>query len=66
MNPEPHPYEPPAYLAGLGLPPLTRRMIGGIAVTSAGQGAPVVLVHGGSGSWSHWARNVGPLAERFA
>jgi pimeloyl-ACP methyl ester carboxylesterase len=26
-----------------------------------GQGTPVVLIHGGSGSWSHWCRNIEPL-----
>jgi len=26
-----------------------------------GQGEPVVLLHGGAGSWTHWARNVGAL-----
>ncbi len=26
-----------------------------------GEGAPVVLLHGGAGSWSHWVRNIGPL-----
>ncbi|HLH24543.1 MAG TPA: alpha/beta fold hydrolase [Chloroflexota bacterium] len=31
----------------------------------AGEGRPVVLVHGLSGSTRWWARNVGPLAERF-
>ena len=25
--------------------------------------APVVLLHGGSGSWTHWLRNIAPLAE---
>jgi pimeloyl-ACP methyl ester carboxylesterase len=33
----------------------------------AGQGAarrrPVVLLHGGGGSWTHWARNILPLAD---
>ena len=24
-------------------------------------GAPVVLLHGGSGSWTHWLRNIAPL-----
>lgn len=28
---------------------------------SWGDGAPVVLLHGGSGSWTHWARNVAAL-----
>lgn len=25
--------------------------------------APVVLFHGGSGSWTHWVRSIGPLTE---
>jgi pimeloyl-ACP methyl ester carboxylesterase len=25
--------------------------------------APVVLFHGGSGSWTHWVRNIGPLLD---
>jgi pimeloyl-ACP methyl ester carboxylesterase len=29
-----------------------------------GGGPPVVLVHGASGSWTHWVRNIRPLAER--
>lgn len=28
-----------------------------------GEGRPVVLLHGGSGSWTHWIRNVLPLSE---
>lgn len=27
-----------------------------------GDGEPLVLLHGGSGSWAHWLRNVQPLA----
>lgn len=28
-----------------------------------GDGPPLVLLHGGSGSWRHWVRNVEPLAR---
>ena len=30
-----------------------------------GAGPPIVLLHGASGSWSHWLRNIGALAEAF-
>jgi pimeloyl-ACP methyl ester carboxylesterase len=30
-----------------------------------GDGFPLVLLHGASGSWTHWIRNVEPLAARF-
>ena len=26
-------------------------------------GKPVLLLHGGSGSWTHWVRNIEPLAR---
>jgi 2-hydroxy-6-oxonona-2,4-dienedioate hydrolase len=28
-----------------------------------GRGAPVVLLHGGSGSWKHWARNIAAIVN---
>jgi pimeloyl-ACP methyl ester carboxylesterase len=28
-----------------------------------GEGAPVVLLHGGAGSWTHWVRNIGALVR---
>lgn len=30
-----------------------------------GEGEPVVLLHGGFGSWNHWVRNIDALAARY-
>src|SRR5262249_61674091 len=30
-----------------------------------GEGRPLLLLHGASGSWTHWIRNVLPLAAHF-
>lgn len=38
---------------------------GRMAWRSWGSGPPLVVIHGGHGSWTHWIRNVLPLAERF-
>jgi pimeloyl-ACP methyl ester carboxylesterase len=32
---------------------------------SWGSGPPLILLHGGYGSWSHWIRNVLPLSRQF-
>ncbi|MCW8086476.1 alpha/beta fold hydrolase [Sabulicella glaciei] len=32
---------------------------------SWGTGTPLVLLHGGSGSWMHWLRNIGPLSRHY-
>lgn len=36
-----------------------------IAVKKAGGGTTYVLLHGGMGSWNHWARNIDVLARHF-
>jgi pimeloyl-ACP methyl ester carboxylesterase len=36
-----------------------------MAVHRQGSGPDLVLFHGGMGSWRHWTRNIGALAERF-
>lgn len=36
---------------------------GGLAWHVWGSGAPVVLLHGGSGSWTHWVRNIPALVN---
>ncbi len=30
-----------------------------------GNGFPLVLLHGASGAWTHWVRNIAALAERY-
>lgn len=37
----------------------------GMQVRAAGAGAPLLLLHGGTGSWMHWVRNIEALAARF-
>jgi len=32
---------------------------------SWGHGDPLVLLHGGYGSWAHWLRNIVPLSQRY-
>lgn len=43
----------------------TRTLAGGIACRIEGSGPPLVLIHGGMGSWNHWVRNIPVLRERF-
>jgi len=38
----------------------------GLAVRTWGAGEPLVLLHGGMGTWNHWSRNVDALARKYA
>src|SRR5258708_7389942 len=38
---------------------------GGMGWRCGGNGPPLVLLHGGYGSWMHWIRNVLPLSRQF-
>ena len=41
------------------------RKTDGVAWRSFGTGMPLILLHGGAGSWHHWVKNVDPLARSF-
>jgi pimeloyl-ACP methyl ester carboxylesterase len=42
-----------------------RQTANGVAWREFGAGEPLVLMHGGAGSWQHWVRNVDRLASAF-
>jgi len=45
--------------------PVERYTAAGLAVRAAGRGPLAVLLHGGTGTWNHWIRNVDALAAEF-
>ncbi len=51
------------FLPGLGAE--SCRSSAGVAYVRYGMGEPLVLFHGGSGSWSHWVRNLAALGGHF-
>lgn len=54
-----------AHVAGLARRFETPCGEGSLVWRSWGVGPPLVLLHGGYGSWSHWIRNILPLAREY-
>lgn len=54
-----------ARIESLGARVVTQVACGTMVWRAWGEGPPLVLLHGASGSWTHWIRNVLPLAEHF-
>jgi len=38
----------------------------GVKALRVGQGPTLLLLHGGTGSWTHWVRNIEPLSHHFS
>jgi pimeloyl-ACP methyl ester carboxylesterase len=60
-----HPAALVARIDALATRRLTPCGTGSMVWRAWGRGRPLVLLHGASGSWTHWIRNVLPLAARF-
>jgi pimeloyl-ACP methyl ester carboxylesterase len=56
------PRRPP--LAGTQMHGMTDTSLGPLHYVRAGSGTPLVLLHGGFGSWRHWEANIDSLAAR--
>ena len=52
------------FLPGLACESAVTR--GGVAWLRHGTGAPMMLFHGGAGSWNHWADNIPSLGRHFS
>ena len=59
-----------------GLPPLTpegllpglqfeTRSVAGVVARLVGSGPTLLLLHGGTGSWTHWLHNIEALSQHF-
>lgn len=59
----PHDIRPEALLPDLSVGHFTAA---GVKALRVGAGPTLLLLHGGTGSWTHWVRNIGPLSRRFS
>lgn len=53
---------PEAFYPGLRIEHVT---VAGVKALRVGSGPVLLLLHGGTGSWTHWVRNIEPLSRRF-
>jgi pimeloyl-ACP methyl ester carboxylesterase len=65
MTSQPPPAEVIAALDRRGTRRITQNGAGDVVWRVWGTGAPLVLLHGGTGSWMHWIRNIEALARDF-
>ena len=54
---------PEAFFPSLGIETVA---IAGVKALRVGSGPTLLLLHGGTGSWTHWVRNIEPLARHFS
>jgi len=54
---------PEAFFPGL---PIEHVTAAGVKALRVGSGPTLLLLHGGTGSWTHWVRNIEPLSRRFS
>lgn len=54
---------PEAFFPSLGI---ETTAVAGVKALRVGTGPTLLLLHGGTGSWTHWVRNIEPLARHFS
>src|SRR5690348_2983344 len=64
--PGPHPEDVIAAIERAGTRHAIRHGAGETAWRLWGRGLPLVFLHGGTGSWTHWVRNIEDLAQSFS
>lgn len=63
MSPAVHDIRPEVLLPGLRIEHVTAA---GVKALRVGSGPLLLLLHGGTGSWTHWVRNIESLSRRFS
>lgn len=58
-----HDIRPEVFFPGLQIDTFTAA---GVKALRVGAGPTLLLLHGGTGSWTHWVRNIEPLSRHFS